>query len=249
MAQKRHPPGTISPPGPRARSSRPGEPGTGRRPDLNTTDTTTAAPPPMSAPAGETHRAGVCQTRHGVGPAPPITSDTTAIHPRGQPLRRAGEVPGPAPGHPFQSPELDPCRLVDDPRRIADRDPSLLHRQPHRRSGGTVFRQHPGGVGHCSPAHLQQRGRFPSSKRIVQICAISLWRTSGGRRRRELVGFGSMTASFSSRARQWKRPSPARGAALRKFFVGGRAGAQRAARQAVGPAVFPAPAFHGRSAH
>ena len=28
------------------------------------------------------------------------------------------------------------------------------------------------------------------------------------------------------------------------FFVGGRAGAQRAARQAVGPAVFPAPAFH-----
>ena len=32
------------------------------------------------------------------------------------------------------------------------------------------------------------------------------------------------------------------------FFVGGRAGAQRAGRQAVGPAVFPAPAFHGRSA-
>ena len=28
------------------------------------------------------------------------------------------------------------------------------------------------------------------------------------------------------------------------FFVGGRAGAQRAGRQAVGPAVFPAPAFH-----
>ena len=49
--------------------------------------------------------------------------------------------------------------------------------------------------------------------------------------------------------RQWKRPSPAPGAALRKFFVGGRAGAQRAGRQAVGPAVFPAPAFHGRSAH
>ena len=33
------------------------------------------------------------------------------------------------------------------------------------------------------------------------------------------------------------------------FFVGGRAGAQRAGRQAVGPAVSPAPAFHGRSAH
>ena len=46
-------------------------------------DTTTAAPPPMSAPAGGTHRAGVCQTRHEVGPAPPITSATSAIHPRG----------------------------------------------------------------------------------------------------------------------------------------------------------------------
>ena len=37
----------------------------------------------MSAPAGETHRAGVRQTRHGVGPAPPITSDTAVIHPPG----------------------------------------------------------------------------------------------------------------------------------------------------------------------
>ena len=115
--------------------------------------------------------------------------------------------------------------------------PSLLHRQPHRRSGGTVFRQHPGGVGHCSPAHLQQRGRFPSSKRIVQICAISLWRTSGSRRRRELVGFGSMTASFSSRARQWKRPSPARGAALRKFFCGWQG--RRAAPPPVRPSTQP----------
>ena len=58
------------------------------------------------------------------------------------------------------------------------------------------------------------------------------------------ITFGSMAAIFSSRTRQWKRPSPAPGAALRKVFVGGRAGAQRAGRQAVGPAVFPAPAFH-----
>ena len=58
--------------------------------------------------------------------------------------------------------------------------------------------------------------------------------------------FGSMAACSTAvpRAGQWKRPSPAPGAALRKFFVGGRAGAQRAARQAVGPAVFPAPAVH-----
>ena len=49
---------------------------------------------------------------------------------------RAGEVPGPTPGHPFQSPGLDLCRLVHDPRRIADRDPSLLHRQ--RRPTGTA---------------------------------------------------------------------------------------------------------------
>ena len=51
-----------------------------RRPDL------TPPPPhlpPMSAPAGETHRAGVRQTRHEVGPAPPITSPTSAIHPPG----------------------------------------------------------------------------------------------------------------------------------------------------------------------
>ena len=39
----------------------------------------------MSASAGETHRAGVRQTRHGVGPAPPITSATSAIHPGAAP--------------------------------------------------------------------------------------------------------------------------------------------------------------------
>ena len=37
-----------------------------------------------------------------------------------------------------------------------------------------------------------------------------------------------MTASFSSLPRQWKRPSPAPGAALRKFFVRG-AGPARSA--------------------
>ena len=50
-----------------------------RRPDL----TPLPPHPPKSAPAGEPHRAGVCQTRHGVGPAPPITSATSAIHPQG----------------------------------------------------------------------------------------------------------------------------------------------------------------------
>ena len=195
----------------------------------------------MSAPAGETHRAGVCQTRHGVGPAPPITSATSAIHPPGAArLRRAGEVPGPTPGHPFQSPELDLCRLVHDPRRIADRDPSLLHRQPPRRSGGTVFRQHPGGVGHCSPAHLQQRGRFPSSKRIVQICAISLWRPSGDRRRRELVGFASMAALFSSRA-PMEAAKPGSRSRSTKVFCGWQG--RRAARRPSGrrPSRFPRP--------
>ena len=66
---------------------------------------------------------------------------------------RAGEVPGPPLITRSRAPGLDLCRLVHDPRRIADRDPSLLHRQPPRRNGGTVFRQHPGGVNHCSPAH------------------------------------------------------------------------------------------------
>ena len=48
------------------------------------------------------------------------------------------------------------------------------------------------------------------------------------------------------RTRQWKRPIPARGAALRIVFCGWfKAGAHRAGRQAVGPAVFPASAFHG----
>ena len=37
------------------------------------------------------------QTRHGVGPAPPITSPTTAIHPGGQPLRRAARFLDPPP--------------------------------------------------------------------------------------------------------------------------------------------------------
>ena len=34
------------------------------------------------------------------------------------------------------------------------------------------------------------------------------------------MGFASMAALFSSLPWQWKRPSPAPGAALRKFFVG-----------------------------
>ena len=162
---------------------------------------------------------------------------------------RAGEVPGPTPDPPFQSPGLDLCRLVHDPRRIADRDPSLLHRQPARRNGGTVFRQHPGGVNHCSPAHPQQRGRFPLSERTVQICTILLSRPSGGRRRRGLVGFGSMTALFQFPARgngsgQARLQEPLYESFL---WVAGR----RAARRPSGrrPSRFPAPAFHGRSTH
>ena len=50
--------------------------------------------------------------------------------------------------------------------------------------------------------------------------------------------------AFSVRAVLLKTTNFSRG--FRGWF---RAGAQRAARQAVGPAVFPAPAFHGRSAH
>ena len=46
--------------------------------------TTPAAPPPMSAPAGETHSAGVRQTRHGVGPAPPITTTNRPQNPMWQ---------------------------------------------------------------------------------------------------------------------------------------------------------------------
>ena len=157
---------------------------------------------------------------------------------------RAGEVPGPTPDHPFQSPELDLCRLVHDPRRIADRGPSLLH----RRSGGTVFRQHPGGVGHCPPPHLQQRGRFPPSKRIVQICAISLWRTSGGRRRRELVGFGSMAALFSSRA-PMEAAKPGSWSRSTDVFCGWQG--RRAARRPSGrrPSRFPRPRVPLRGAH
>ena len=54
----------------------------------------------------------------------------------------------------------------------------------------------------------------------------------------------------SSRTRQWRWPSPAPGAALRMVFVGGSRPARCApAVRPSGPAVSPAPAFHGRSAH
>ena len=73
------PPDGCVEPGPEHRQPRATLPTPATAPDL------TPPPhlPPMSAPAGETHRAGVCQTRHGVGPAPPITSPTSAIHPPG----------------------------------------------------------------------------------------------------------------------------------------------------------------------
>ena len=52
----------------------------------------------------------------------------------------------------------------------------LLHRQSHRRSGGTVFRQHPGGVNHCSPVHLQQLGRFPLGKpQSTEEMRVAAW--------------------------------------------------------------------------
>ena len=154
-----------------------------------------------------------------------------------------------APGPSFQSPGLDLCRLVHDPRRIADRDPSLLHRPPPRRNGGTVFRQHPGGVGHCSPAHPQQRGRFPSSKRIVQICAILLSRPSGGRRRRELVG-----VRLNDRPLQFPRPAmeaakPGSRSRSTKVFCGwqGRRAARRPSSRR--PSRFPRPRVPLRGAH
>ena len=125
-------------------------------------DTTTDAPPPMSAPAGETHRAGVRQTRHEVGPAPPITSAPTAIHPGGQPL------------------------MVESMFAIGLR--------PTTTTLANAAAEGPGPFG--------VRSALPK------------------------------TTNFS-----------------RGFCGWFRASAQRAARQAVGPAVFPAPAFHGRSAH
>ena len=53
------------------------------------------------------------------------------------------------------------------------------------------------------------------------------------------ITFGSMAALFSSLPWQWKRPSPAPGAALRKVFVGGQG--RRAARRPSGrrPSRFP----------
>ena len=116
----------------------------------------------MSAPAGGTHRAGVRQTRHEVGPAPPITSAPTAIHPGGQPL------------------------LVESMFAI---------------------------------------GLRPTTTTLANA-------TDEG------------PGAFSVRSALLKPPNFSRG-----FCGWFRADARRAARQAVGPAVFPAPAFHGRSPH
>ena len=115
----------------------------------------------MSAPAGETHRAGVRQTRHEIGPAPPITSSATAIHPRGQPL------------------------LVESMFAI---------------------------------------GLRPTTTTLANATA-------------------EKPGPFCVRAALLKTTNFSRG-----FCGWFRAGALRAARQAVGPAVFPASAFHCRSA-
>ena len=59
------------------------------------------------------------------------------------------------------------------------------------------------------------------------------------------MGFASMTASFNSPRGAMEAAKPGSRSRSTKGFCGEcRAGAQRAARQAVGPAVFPAPAFH-----
>ena len=125
-------------------------------------DTTTATPPPLSAPASETHRPGVCQTRHEVGPAPPITSATTAIHPGGQAL------------------------MVESMFAIGLRSTTTT----------------------LANAAAERPGAFSVRSALLK------------------------TTNFS-----------------RGFRGRFRAGAHRPARQAVGPAVFPASAFHGRSAH
>ncbi len=119
----------------------------------------------MSAPAGETPRPGVRQTRHEVGPAPPITSAPTAIHPRGA-----------AP------------------------------------DGG----EH---VCHWTAAHHGNVGQRRCRK------ARSSLRPVG-------TAQDNKTTNFSRGFLGW--------------FGGG---AHRAAREAVGPAVFPAPALHRRSTH
>ena len=58
-----------------------------------------------------------------------------------------------------------------------------------------------------------------------------------------------MTALFSSPRANGSGQARLQELLYERFLWVVRAGAQRAARQAVGPAVFPAPAFHGRSAH
>ena len=97
-------------------------------------------------------------------------------------------------------------------------------------------------MNHCSPAHPQQRGRFPPSKRIVQICAISLWRTSGGRPRRELVGIrlNDRLIRFPPVAMEAAKPgSRSRSTESFLWVVQGR----RAARRPSGrrPSRFPRP--------
>ena len=111
---------------------------------------------------------------------------------------RAGEVLGPTLGHPFQSPglaagssmTLDASLTVTRPCSTASRTAGAadcLQTAPWRRE--SLFSR--------SPAAARP---FPPSKRMVQICTILLSRPSGGRPRRELVGFASMAALFSSRA-------------------------------------------------
>ena len=199
----------------------------------------------MSAPAGETHRAGVRQTRHGVGPAPPITSATSAIHP-------PGAAPCAAPARFLDPPPVTRSRALSwtSAGSSMTLDASLTVTRPcstASRPAGAAGLSSDSTLAAWATVLLLTRSSAAASPRVKELCKFTLF-PFGGRPGADdaesLLGFGSMTASFGSLPGNGSGQARLQEPLYESFFVGGRAGAQRAGRQAVGPAVFPAPAFH-----
>ena len=148
----------------------------------------------------------------GPGPGPREVSSWTRL---AAPVR----LPGPTSDHPFQSPGLDLCRLVDDPRRIADRDPSLLHCQ---RTAGAAGLSSDSTLAAWATVLLLTRNSAAASpwvKELRKFAPFSFRGRPGADHAESLWGSPQWPPS-SVPAREWKQPSPARGAALRMFLVG-----------------------------
>ena len=204
----------------------------------------------MSAPAGETPRAGVRQTRHELGPAPPITSPTSAIHPPGG------------------SPCAAPARFLDPPPVTRSRalswtsagssmtlDASLTVTRPCSTASRPA-----GAAGLSSDSTLAAwatvlpltRSSAAASLQVKELCKFAPF-PFGGRpgadHAESLLGFGSMAALFSSRAPMEAAKPGSRSRSTKGFC--GWSGPARSA-PAVKPSAqpfSPPPRSTARSAH